>query len=202
MEVGGQAADQIVRTEIQLTEEAIKLLASGSKNLAAFLLALAKDNKKVMGKTNMGRLLQDTRELKFFQIEEKDWTKFTQYAKEFGVLYSGVKKKNQEDGLITLVSNEGYTSQMNYVLERMGYPIPEKQQEEQPTKKAAPRAPRENSSQERGSGLTQPQTKQPVRKENRLSKASWPRWNMPAKGRAIQSAHISRPDRRLKIGQY
>ena len=140
MEVGGQAADQIVRTEIQLTEEAIKLLASGSKNLAAFLLALAKDNKKVMGKTNMGRLLQDTRELKFFQIEEKDWTKFTQYAKEFGVLYSGVKKKNQEDGLITLVSNEGYTSQMNYVLELMGYPIPEKQQEEQPTKKAAPRA--------------------------------------------------------------
>ena len=140
MEVGGQAADQIVRTEIQLTEEAIKLLASGSKNLAAFLLALAKDNKKVMGKTNMGRLLQDTRELKFFQIEEKDWTKFTQYAKEFGVLYSGVKKKNQEDGLITLVSNEGYTSQMNYVLELMGYPIPEKQQEEQPTKKAAPRS--------------------------------------------------------------
>lgn len=55
MEVGGQAADQIVRTEIQLTEEAIKLLASGSKNLAAFLLALAKDNKKVMGKTNMGQ---------------------------------------------------------------------------------------------------------------------------------------------------
>ena len=46
MEVGGQAADQIVRTEIQLTEEAIKLLASGSKNLAAFLLALAKDNKR------------------------------------------------------------------------------------------------------------------------------------------------------------
>ena len=49
---------------------------------------------------------------------------------------------------------------MNYVLERMGYPIPEKQQEEQSAKKAAPRAPRENSSQERGSGLTQPQTKQ------------------------------------------
>ena len=37
---------------------------------------------------------------------------------------------------------------------------PEKQQEEQSAKKAAPRAPRENSSQERGSGLTQPQTKQ------------------------------------------
>lgn len=160
MEVGGQAADQIVRTEIQLTEEAIKLLAAGSKNIAAFLIALAKDNRKVLGKTNMKRLLQDNRELKFFQIKESDWPTFAKLAKEYGVLFAGMKKKDQTDGLITLVSNENYLPQVNFALERMGYPIPEKQQEEQGTKKAAPRAPHENSSQERGSGLTQPQTKQ------------------------------------------
>ena len=100
MEVGGQAADQIVRTEIQLTEEAIKLLASGSKNLAAFLLALAKDNKKVMGKTNMGRLLQDTRELKFFQIEEKDWTNLPSMPRNLVSYTPASRKRTKRTALL------------------------------------------------------------------------------------------------------
>lgn len=43
MDTSGEAADLVVKESIQLTEASIKLLAAGSKNLAAFLYALAKD---------------------------------------------------------------------------------------------------------------------------------------------------------------
>ena len=40
MDTSGEAADLVVKESIQLTEASIKLLAAGSKNLAAFLYAL------------------------------------------------------------------------------------------------------------------------------------------------------------------
>ena len=36
MDVSGEVADLMVKESIQITEEAVKLLAAGSKNLAAF----------------------------------------------------------------------------------------------------------------------------------------------------------------------
>ena len=44
MNSGSEAADQMVREGIQITEAAVKLSALGAKNLAAIALALARDN--------------------------------------------------------------------------------------------------------------------------------------------------------------
>ena len=41
MNTGGDAADQMVRQGMQVTEEAIKLSALGVKNLAAIALSIA-----------------------------------------------------------------------------------------------------------------------------------------------------------------
>ena len=54
MEVSGEAADLVMKEGVQISEEAIKLLARGTKNLAALLYALAKDQKKLYGKVSMG----------------------------------------------------------------------------------------------------------------------------------------------------
>lgn len=43
MNSGSEAADQMVREGIQITEAAVKLSALGAKNLAAIALALARD---------------------------------------------------------------------------------------------------------------------------------------------------------------
>jgi len=48
MDTSGEVADLLVKEGIQLTEESIKLLAAGSKNLASLLWALAKDSKKLV----------------------------------------------------------------------------------------------------------------------------------------------------------
>ena len=42
MDTSGEAADLVVKESIQLTEASIKLLAAGSKNLAAFYMPLPK----------------------------------------------------------------------------------------------------------------------------------------------------------------
>ena len=90
MDVSGEVADLMVKESIQITAETVKLLAAGSKDLTAFLLALAQDNKKLSGKTNMTRLLRDGKELKVFHIREKDLEDFRKYAKQ-SVLYAVIK---------------------------------------------------------------------------------------------------------------
>jgi len=69
MNSGSEAADQMVREGIQITEAAVKLSALGAKNLAAIALALARDNPKVRGRTRLSRLLRDGKELKVFPIQ-------------------------------------------------------------------------------------------------------------------------------------
>ena len=155
MDVSGDVADLMVKESIQLTEASIKLLAAGSKNLAALLWALAKDNKKLVGKTGMGRLLRENKELKVFQIKESDLAEFRAYAKK-NVLYSVVKDKRRTDGVVDLVTNVDFVSQVNLFMERRGYGAPAR--EDAAPKKAVPRAQPGSSSPQRGSGSTPSQS--------------------------------------------
>ena len=152
MDAGSEAVDLMVREGLQITEASIKLLAAGSKNLAAFIYALAKDNKRVSGRTNMGRLLREGKELRVFQLRESDLAAFHAYAKK-GVLYAVVKDKNARDGLVDLITNVDFAAQVNLFLERHGYAAP--QREDSKAKKADARAAQGSSSPQRGNGLTQ-----------------------------------------------
>lgn len=153
MDVSGDVADLLVKESIQLTEASIKMLAAGSKNLLAFLFALSRDNKKVSGKTKLGRLLKEGKELKVFRIRESDLKLFATDGKRYGALYAVVKDKTSNTGLVDLITNVDYVSQVNRMIERLGYPAPEQEQEADTPKKADPRVPRKSSSPERGSGL-------------------------------------------------
>ena len=155
MDVSGDVADLMVKESIQLTEASIKLLAAGSKNLAALLWALAKDNKKLVGKTGMARLLRESKELKVFHIKESDLAEFRAFAKK-NVLYSVVKDKRRTDGVVDLVTNVDFVSQVNLFMERRGYGAPAR--EDAAPKKAAPRAQPGSSSPQRGSGSTPSQS--------------------------------------------
>lgn len=160
MDVSGEVADLMVKEGIQITEATVKMLAAGSKNLAAFLWALAKDNKRLVGKTNMGRLLKEGKELKVFRIKESDLAEFQAFAKK-NVLFAAVKDNRSDSGMVDLITNVDFVSQVNLFMERRGYPAPTNGQQEAP-KKAGPRVPQENSSQERGNGST-PSRPRPTR---------------------------------------
>ena len=155
MDVSGDVADLMVKESIQLTEASIKLLAAGGTSLAALLWALAKEDKKLVGKAGMGRLLRENKELKVFQIKESDLAEFRAYAKK-NVLYSVVKDKRRTDGVVDLVTNVDFVSQVNLFMERRGYGAPAREDAAQ--KKDAPRARPGSFSPQRGSGSTPSQS--------------------------------------------
>ena len=71
MSTSGETADLVVKESIQITESAVKLAGLGAKNLAALLIAIAKDNPKLAGKTGLKRLIQDGEELTIFSIAKQ-----------------------------------------------------------------------------------------------------------------------------------
>ena len=92
-----------------------------------------------------------------FHIKESDLAEFRHFAKK-NVLYSVVKDKRRTDGVVDLVTNVDFVSQVNLFMERRGYGAPARGQEAEPPKKAAPRAQPGSSSPQRGSGSTPSQS--------------------------------------------
>lgn len=155
MDVSAEAADVVVREGLQATEAAAKLTGDALKNVAALLLAIARQDLKVVGETSAKRLARDTSApAVVIPVKAEDKARFQKLAKEFGVLYFIAQKKGSDTGVLNAVSNQNYAAQLNAVMEQMGYPIPQKaQQEDDTAKKANPRAPQEKFSNERGNGL-------------------------------------------------
>ena len=108
MNNGGEAADQMVREALQVTEVAIKLSALGIKNALALSLAYAKENPKVKGKTSLDRLLREGKELKIIALQSKDVGQFKELAKQYGVLFAVIKD----------------VAKLNRIYEQLGYAIP------------------------------------------------------------------------------
>ena len=158
MDVSAEAADVVVRESLQATEAAAKLTLEGVKNVAALLLAIAKQDMKVVGQTTAKRLAHDPAPAVVIPIKAEDKAKFQKLAKEFGVLYFFAQKKGNDNGMLNVVSNENYAALLNAIMQQLGYPIPQKEQEEDAQKKAKSRAPQKKSSPERGSGLKPSQT--------------------------------------------
>ncbi len=154
MSNGSDAADQMTRQAIQISESAVKLTALGAKNLAALCLALAKENQKLAGKSNMTRLLREGKELRVFDVKESDLATFSKAAKQYGVLFSTIKDSRDELGNVDVLARADDVSKINRILERMDYaaPVQELEGEGDPAKKAAPRARPESKSAERGIG--------------------------------------------------
>lgn len=150
MSTSGETADMMVREGIQITESAVKLAGLGAKNLAALLIALANDNQKLAGKTNLKRLIHDGEELTIFSVKQEDLKTFHMESKRYGVLYYPVRNKVENTGTVEIMAKAKDARQINRVLERMGYPAPVR--ENDPAKKAKSRAPSENSFREHGTG--------------------------------------------------
>ena len=150
MNMGGDAAERLVRDSLMITEEAVKLAGLGAKNLAAILVALAKEEEKTHGPTRLTRLLRSGEELKLLPIKSEDLRQFRQLAKEYGVLFCPIKNKSLDNGLNDILFPASATTSVNRVLEHMGYPVPREKAVE--VKKEAARGRSGSASQTRGHG--------------------------------------------------
>ena len=150
MNTGGDAAERLVRDSLMITEEAVKLAGLGAKNLAAILVALAKEEEKTQGPTHLTRLLRSGEELKLLPIKSEDLRQFRQLAKEYGVLFCPIKNKSLDNGLNDILFPASAAASVNRVLEHMGYPVPREKAVE--VKKEAARGRSGSASQTRGHG--------------------------------------------------
>ena len=150
MNTGGDAAERLVRDSLMITEEAVKLAGLGAKNLAAILVALAKEEEKTHGPTRLTRLLRSGEELKLLPIKSEDLRQFRQLAKEYGVLFCPIKNKSLDNGLNDILFPASAAASVNRVLEHMGYPVPREKAAE--VKKEAARGRSGSASQTRGHG--------------------------------------------------
>ena len=142
--------DMVVRESIQITESAVKLAGLGAKNLAALLVAVAKDNPKLSGKTGLKRLIQDGEELAIFSVKQEDLRGFQMESKRYGVLFYPIINRVEKTGTVEIMAKAKDARQINRIFERMGYPAPVR--EDDTAKKANPRVRSENSFRERGNG--------------------------------------------------
>lgn len=150
MSTSGETADMMVREGIQITESAVKLAGLGAKNLVALLIALANDNQKLTGKTNLKRLIHDGEELTIFSVKKEDLKTFHLESKRYGILYCPIRNKVEDTGTVEIMAKAKDARQINRIFERMGYPAPVRG--ENPTKKAPSRAPYGNDFREHGTG--------------------------------------------------
>lgn len=141
---GGEAADQTVRLMLAGCETAVRLGGSGIKNVLAISLALAKNNKQISGKVNLGKMLKETRDLRLFPMSVEQYKEFAKMAKPQKLLYSIIRDK--DSGKIEVVLPVTELERANLIFEKMLYNLPEQQKQEsqEPTADKQP----ENKQQE------------------------------------------------------
>lgn len=118
MNYGGEAADQIVRYSLDGIDHGLRLSGTMAKNLAIFIAAVLKDQKKSYGKTRMIRMLKDNRPLKFFTVPTDRLSEFCKEGKKRGLLYVVIKdKKNPAHSEVMVFADDA--AKVNRVMDKM-----------------------------------------------------------------------------------
>lgn len=145
----GEAADQAVRMILSGCEVAVRLTGSAMKNTAAILLALARNHKKVAGKTSLTKMLRETRDIRLFPMSEEQYSQFRQLAKQQKILYAAITDRDRHGGQIDLVIPAADVGRANLVFERMLYRDAAPQTTE-PQKECPPKKERRSGRDSRG----------------------------------------------------
>lgn len=121
--VNGDAAEQVVRLSLEGAEVALRITGSLTKNGLAALYALLTSHEKTAGQTRMAALLKSGKELKLFTIRADELEKFKEVAKQYGVLYTVMRDKENTDphAEIDLWARLEDAPKINRIVEKYGF---------------------------------------------------------------------------------
>lgn len=163
MSQGSDAAEQMVRETMIISETAAKLAGLGAKNLAVLLTLYLREEHPLKGETNLKKLLKEGKEIRVFCLDKDNLAEFKQHAKDYGIVYSALKQKNDESNIIDILIKAEDTPRVNRILERMNYPLPgedektsEKIKADEQAKKSVSAARSEKASSEPSIGSAMP----------------------------------------------
>ena len=118
MNLGGEAADQVVRYSLEGLDHGLRLSGTMAKNLAVFFAALLKSNQKSYGKICMARMLKENRPLKFFTVPSSRIHEFAKEGKKRGLPYVVIRdRKNPEQCELMVFADDA--AKVNRVMDKM-----------------------------------------------------------------------------------
>lgn len=106
-------------------EVSVRLGGSALKNMLALTMALAKNNKTISGKVNLGKMLRETRDLRQFPMSPEQYKEFSKLAKKQKILFSAIHDKDDKGKLIDVILPVTELDRANMIFERVGYLSPE-----------------------------------------------------------------------------
>lgn len=80
MSIEAEATEKVLRMEIMLTEAVLRLMASGTVNLAMLLIAAMQKKQHVANSADFEKLINSKKELTAFPIHESELSKFSEIA--------------------------------------------------------------------------------------------------------------------------
>lgn len=119
MNLGGDAADQVVRYSLEGINYSLRLSGSLAKNIAIFFVAVLKDQKKTRGKTRLVRMLKENRPVKFFTIPKERMREFAITARKRGLLYVVIRDK-KNPGKYEVMTFADDAAKVNRIMDNMG----------------------------------------------------------------------------------
>lgn len=120
MNNSGDAAEQVVRLSLEGMEVAARITGNGAKDIAILLAAALKEEHKTKGKARLSNMIRSGKELKVFTVRQGDLEKFAKEAKRYGVLYSILKDKGNEDpnAQVDVIARADDASKISRIMER------------------------------------------------------------------------------------
>jgi hypothetical protein len=121
---GSDSAEQTVRIMFQGIEIALKLGGSGVKNLAELIYASTKDGKNLNMRSGevkkVRELLKENKPLHTYKLDMNELKRFRNLSMQYGLLYTIVKDKRNDDGMCTVILKEEEVTLLNDITEQMG----------------------------------------------------------------------------------
>lgn len=91
---GGDAAEQLVKLELEGVQVAAKITGSAAKNVAALIMSIIKQQHKTKGAASLAAMWKTGKVQTVFDLPYKDLKNFAQEAKRYGVMYCVIKDPN------------------------------------------------------------------------------------------------------------
>ena len=156
MSQGSDAAEQMVKETMIISETAAKLAGLGAKNLAVLLTLYLREEHPLKGETNLKKLLKEGKEIRVFCLDKDNLAEFKKHAKDYGIVYSVLKQKNDDSRIVDVLAKAEDTPRVNRILEKMNYPLPSEEKANEQAKKSVSAARSEKASSEPSIGSDMP----------------------------------------------
>jgi len=119
--MSAEVSDQVVKMMLMGVEVSVKIAGAATKHLVAFLYALMKGDKKISGKTNLAKILTQSKNVRIFAVKDEDLETFKGLAKKYGILYSVIRDKNLGDGIKDIMVKGEDAGKLQRVFDILGY---------------------------------------------------------------------------------